>query len=135
MKLVLHAHQVDLPRDMAAFVTKHLVRPLQRLHDSPADQLTVKFEDSLPGRRGPQDQLCKVTFRMPGSAAIQVEAAADDLHASLLDCAQRLRRLVQRQLEKARAPSRSPMHKPLGRTWRRVASRRELAPDGTPSTL
>jgi len=134
MKLAIHAHQLDAPRDVVSYLTKHLLAPLQRLHDSSATQLTVHIEDAKPGKGG-VDQACKVTFRMPGSRTLRVESVKDDVHAALLECAQRLKRLVQRELQKARTPSRSPQHKPLGRSWRLRASRSTTAPDGTPSTL
>lgn len=134
MKLVIHAHQVDAPNDVLSYVAKHLLRPLRRLHDSSATQLTVHIEDTRPAKGG-VDQACKITFRMPGARTLRVESVRDDLHAALLECSQRLRRLVQREIQKARSPSRGPEHKPLGRTWRRQASRSPIAPDGSPSTL
>ncbi len=134
MKLLIRAHQVAAPRDVASFLKKHVLRPLQRVYDSPAAQLTVSVEDARP-KRGGVDQVCKLTYRMPGAGTLRVESVKEDVHAALLECAQRLKRLVQRELEKARSPSRSPQHNPLGRTWRLAASRSELAPDGTPSTL
>src|SRR5512138_2596575 len=134
MKLVIRAHQVAAPRDVLSFVEKHVVRQLRRLYDSPAAQLTISVEDAKP-KKGGVDQACKLTYRMPGSGTLRVESVKEDFHAALLECAQRLKRLVQRELEKARSPSRSPQHKPLGRTWRLVSSRRGVAPDGTPAAL
>jgi len=134
MKLSIHAHQIPASRELTEFIRKHLVAPLGRQHDSPAAELTVYVEDARPGRGG-VDQACKVTFRMPRARTLRVESVQGDLHAALLECARRLRRLAGRQLEKMRSPSRAPEHKPLGRTWRRVASRRGVAPDGTPATL
>ena len=134
MKLLIRAHQISAPRDVASFLEKHVLRQLQRLYDSPAAQLTVSVEDAKPGKGG-VDQLCKLTYRMPGSGTLRVESVKEDVHAALLECTQRLRRLVQRELEKARSPSRNRQHKPLGRTWRLRSSRSGVAPDGTPATL
>ena len=134
MKLLIRAHQVAAPKDVGSFLKKHVVRQLQRLYDSPAAELTVSAEDAKP-KKGGVGQVCKLTYRMPGSGTLRVESVKEDFHAALLECAQRLKRLVQRELEKARSPSRSPQHKPLGRTWRLVASRRGVTPDGTPSSL
>jgi len=134
MKVSIHAHHLDTPRDIATFLAKHLVTPLKRLHDSPATELTVHVEDTTPGRGG-IDQACKITFRMPNARTLRVEAVRDDLHAALLDCAQRLKRLVQREVGKQRSPSRTPTSNPLGRIWRQRAHGAELAPDGTPATL
>jgi ribosome-associated translation inhibitor RaiA len=134
MRLAIHAHQLDLPRDMASFIRKHVLVPLRRLHDSPATELVLYVADAKP-QKGGVDQACKMTFRMPGARTLRVESVKEDLHAALLECAQRLKRLVQREVGKQRSTSRSPMHKPLGRTWREVATRRGVAPDGTPAAL
>ncbi len=134
MKVNVHAHQLRLPRDVAAFLRKHVLAPLRRLGDTPATELTVYVEDAKPGRGG-VDQACKMTFRMPGARTLRVESVKEDLHDALLECARRLKRLVQREVEKRRTSSRSPQSRPLGRTWRLRATRRDVAPDGTPSTL
>ncbi len=134
MKVSIHAHHLAAPRDVTVFLEKHLLAPLRRLHDSPATELTVHVEDTKPGKGG-VDQACKVTFRMPNSRTMRVEAVRDDFHAALLDCAQRLRRLVQREVQKQRSPGRAPVPRPLGRTWRQRAQSAELLPDGSPSTL
>ena len=134
MTFQLHAHQLDAPRDVTAFIRQHVLAPLRRLHDSTASELVVFVEDAKPGRGG-VDQSCKMTLRLPGARTLRVESVNHDLHASLLDCARRLRRLVEREVGKQRSPSRAPRHRPLGRTWRQVATRSDEAPDGTPSTL
>ncbi len=134
MKLSIHAHQIEKPRDLTAFLRKHLVTPLRRLYDSPAAELTVHVADAKPSKGG-VDQACGVTFRMPNAKTLRVETVRDDLHAALLDCAARLKRLVQREVGKQRSTTRSPQSRPLGTTWRRRATSSELAPDGTPSTL
>jgi ribosome-associated translation inhibitor RaiA len=134
MKLVIHVHQLGVPRDAQTFLRTHLVRPLARLHDSPAAELTVGFDDARPNKGG-IDQRCRLTFRMPNTRTLHVESVADDLHAALLDAAKRLRRLVEREVGKMRSSSRAPMHKPLGRSWRRRSSRAGVTPDGAPATL
>src|SRR5262245_19429104 len=131
MRVLIHAHQLAAPRDLRLFLAKHFVRPLRRLHDSPATELTLYVADAKPGRGG-QDQACMVTFRMPGARTLRVESIQEDLHAALLECGHRLRRLVQRELAKARGVVRAPMHKPLGRAWRERMTRAGIAPDGTP---
>jgi ribosome-associated translation inhibitor RaiA len=134
MKFVIHAHKLEAPRDVISFVRKHVLRSLRRLHDSPATELTLYVEDATPGKGG-VDQACKMTFRLPGARTLRVESVKDDLHAAVLECGHRLRRLVQREVLKQRSSSRAPEHRPLGRTWREVATRRGVAPDGTPATL
>ena len=134
MRLIIHGHQLGTPRDAEAFIRKHLVRPITRLHDSPANELTVQLDDARPSRGG-VDQACRVTLRIPGARALHVESVAQDLHAAILDASRRLRRLVEREVGKQRSTSRSPMHKPLGRSWRTRSTGSDLTPDGTPSTL
>jgi hypothetical protein len=134
MTLVLHAHQLSAPRDVLSYLAKHVIAPLRRLHDNPAVELTVFVEDAKPGKGG-VDQACKMTMRIPGARTLRVESVNDDLHASILDCGRRLKKLVEREVGKQRSTSRSPESRPLGRTWRRIASRSGVAPDGTPSTL
>jgi putative sigma-54 modulation protein len=134
MRLAIHAQQLEAPSDVSAFVRKHVVSQLRRLHDSAATELTVHISDAKPGKGG-IDQACKMTFRMPSARTMRVESVRDDLHAALLECGQRLKRLVKREVEKQRSSTRAPEHKPLGRTWRKLATRRDVAPDGTPSTL
>ena len=134
MKLAIHAHQLAAPRDVTAFVRKHVLASLRRMYDSSAAELVVHVEDAKPGKGG-VDQACKMTFRMPGARAQHVESVKDDLHAALLECGQRLKRLVQRQLQKQRTPARAREHKPLGRSWREAVTRRGATPDGTPATL
>jgi hypothetical protein len=94
----------------------------------------VYLEDTMP-ERGGVDQACKMSFRMPGTRSLRVESVTEDVHASLLDCAQRLRRLVQREVGRQRSNGRSRATRPLGRAWREASTRGALSPDGTPSTL
>ena len=134
MKLVVHGHQLGIPRDAQVFLRKSLLTPLRRLHDSSAAELTVGLDDVRP-HKGGVDQRCRLTFRMPGARAITVESLADDVHAAILDAARRLKRLVEREIGKQRSVSRKPMRNPLGRSWRQKLSRDGVAPDGTPATL
>jgi ribosome-associated translation inhibitor RaiA len=134
MKLVIHGHQLGIPRDARSFLRKHVVEPLSRLHDGPATELTVSFDDARP-HKGGVDQHCRLTWRMPNARTLTVESVADDIHAALLDACKRLKRLVERETGKMRSRSRSPMHKPLGRAWREKATRSVVSPDGAPSTL
>jgi ribosome-associated translation inhibitor RaiA len=72
---------------------------------------------------------------MPGARTIHVESVADDLYKALLDATDRMKRLVKRNLEKMRTPSRKTMHRPLGRAWRERSTRGSLTPGGEPSAL
>jgi ribosome-associated translation inhibitor RaiA len=134
MKLIIHAHHLALPKDLPQFLNKHVTRPLARVFDDPAAELTVHFGDARPAKGG-VDQVCAMSFRMPGARTIRVESTEDDLYKALMDAADRLKRLVKRNLEKMRAPARKKTHRPLGRTWRERSTRRATTPSGEPSAL
>src|SRR5512146_836463 len=129
MRLTIHAHHLTLPPDLPGFLEKHVTRPLARIFDDSAAELAVHLGDERP-RRGGVDQECRLSFRMPNARTLHVEAIEDDLHKALLGAADRLKRLVRRELSKMRAPARKPMHRPLGRAWRERSSRRGVTPDG-----
>src|SRR5512146_948983 len=130
MRLTIHAHHLTLPPDLPGFLEKHVTRPLARLCDDSAAELAVHLGDERP-RRGGVDQECRLSFRMPNARTLHVEAIEDDLHKALLGAADRLKRLVRRELSKMRTPA----HRPLGRTWRERSSRRGVTPGGDPAGL
>ncbi len=134
MRLTIHAHHLTLPPDLPEFLEKHVTRPLARLYDDPAVELAVHLGDERP-RRGGVDQQCRLSFRMPNARTLHVGGVEDDVHKALLGCADRLKRLVRRELSKMRAPARKPMHRPLGRSWRETSSRRGVTPGGDPAGL
>jgi ribosome-associated translation inhibitor RaiA len=134
MRLSIHAHHLTLPPDLPVFLQKHVTRPLARLFDDPAAELSVHLADERP-RRGGVDQECRLSFRIPNARTLHVEAVDDDLHKALLDAVDRLKRLVRRELSKMRAPARKPVHRPLGRTWRERSSRTGVTPGGDPAAL
>jgi putative sigma-54 modulation protein len=134
MKLVIHTHHLSLPPDLGSFLEKHVTRPLARLFDDPAAELSVFLGDARPQRRG-VDQECRLSYRIPNAKVLHVGSVKDDLYEALLDAADRLKRIVKREVSKMRAGTRKPTHRPLGRTYREAASRRGVTPDGDPATL
>jgi putative sigma-54 modulation protein len=134
MRLTIHANHLSLPRDVMQFIAKHVTRPLARVFDDSAAELSVHFDDSRP-KRGGVDQACRLSFRMPGARTVHVESVQDDLYKALLDAAERLKRSVRKQVDKMRATSRKPMHRPLGRSWRDRSTRSDVTPEGGPSAL
>lgn len=134
MRLTIHAHHLTVPPDLPAFLQKHVTRPLARLFDDSAAELSVHLGDGRP-RRGGVDQECRLSFRMPNARTLHVEAVEDDVHKALLGAAERLKRLVRRELSKMRTPARKPVHRPLGRAWRERSSRRGVTPGGDPAGL
>ncbi|MGC3999923.1 MAG: HPF/RaiA family ribosome-associated protein [Anaeromyxobacter sp.] len=134
MKLVIHAHHLALPPDLGTFLQKHVTRPLARLHDDPAASLSVFLSDTR-AQRGGVDQECRLAFRIPGARSLTVTSVQADLYQALLDCTDRLKRLVKREVAKMRSGSRKPMHRPLGRSWRERSSRTGTTPEGDPAAL
>jgi ribosomal subunit interface protein len=134
MKVTIHAHHLALPPDLTTFLAKKVIRPLTRLYDDPAAELTVHLGDDRP-QKGGVDQACGLSYRMPGTRAMRVESTQDDLYKALLDASDRLRRNVRKQLDKMRSTSRKPVHRPLGRTWRERSTRRGTTPGGDPASL
>src|SRR5512138_1381161 len=134
MKLTIHAHHLALPADLPRFLDKHVTRPLARIYDDPAAELSVHLGDARP-QKGGVDQECRLSFRMPGTKTLHVESVKEDLYMALLDASERLKRLVKREVAKMRTGSRKPMHRPLGRSWRERSSRRGVTPEGDPAAL
>lgn len=134
MRLSIHAQHLTLPPDLPEFVEKHVTRPLARVFDEAAAELSIHLSDARP-RRGGVDQECRLSLRLPRAGTLHVESVEDDLHKALLGAAERLKRLVKRELGKMRSPSRKPMHRPLGRTWRERSTRQGVTPDGDPAAL
>lgn len=134
MRLTIHAHHAVLPKDLTTFLSKHVTRPLARIYDDPAAELAVHLDDSRP-QKGGVDQACRLSFRMPGARTIHVESMQDDLYKALLDAADRVKRHVRKQVDKMRASTRKPVHRPLGRTWRERSTRSGVTPEGEPAAL
>jgi ribosome-associated translation inhibitor RaiA len=134
MRLSIHTQHLSLPPDLPAFLEKHVTRPLARIFDDASAELSIHLGDARP-RRGGVDQECRISFHFPRSRTLHVKSVEDDLHKALLGAAERLKRLVKRELGKMRTPSRKPMHRPLGRTWRERSTRRGVTPDGDPAAL
>jgi ribosome-associated translation inhibitor RaiA len=134
MRLSIHTQHLAVPPDLPAFLAKHVTRPLARVFDDSAAELSIHLED-VRRRRGGVHQECRMSFRIPGARTLHVESVEDDLHKALLGATERLKRLVKREIAKMRAPSRRPMHRPLGRTWRERSTRRGVTPEGEPAAL
>jgi len=134
MKLSIHAQHLALPPDLPEFLEKHVTRPLARIFDDAAAELSIHLGDART-RRGGVDQECRISFRLPRAGTLHVESVEDDLHKALLGAAERLKRLVRREIVKMRTPSRKSTHRPLGRTWRERSTRRGVTPSGDPAAL
>jgi ribosome-associated translation inhibitor RaiA len=134
MKLVIHAHHLALPPDLGTFLHKHVTRPLARLFDDSAAELTVFLGDARP-QRGGVGQECRLSYRIPGARQLSVASLRPDLYEALLDASERLKRVVKREVAKMRSGTRKPMHRPLGRSWRERTSRTGTTPDGDPAAL
>lgn len=134
MKLVIHSHHLALPPDLGTFLQKHVTRPLARLFDDSAAELSVFLGDARP-QKGGVDQECRLSYRIPGARTLHVGSVKPDLYQALLDATDRLKRIVKREISKMRNGTRKPMHRPLGRSWRERSSRSGSTPSGEPAGL
>jgi ribosome-associated translation inhibitor RaiA len=137
MKVVIHAHHLALPPNLGTFLQEHVTRKLARLVDpagGSAAELSVFLGDARP-QRGGVDQECRLTLRLPGTRQLSVASVRADLLQALLVAADRLKRVVRREVGKMRSGGRKPMHRPLGRSWRERSSRSGQTPDGEPAGL
>ena len=134
MKLIIHSRHLRVPSNLAEFLAKHLSRPLARVFDDSAAELVVYLGDQRP-RKGGTGQECRIAFRMPGASPLNVVSIQDDLYKALLDASERLRRAVRKQLGRMRSPTRRPVHRPLGRTYRETSTRSGVTPEGDPAAL
>ena len=78
---------------------------------SESSELEVHLGDTRP-RRGGVDQECRMSFRMPGMKTLHVEAVAEDIHAALLEAADKLKGAVKKGVAKRRTPARTTARKP-----------------------
>ena len=134
MKVIIHAHHLALPPDLTEFLDKHVTRPLTRVFDDQAAELSVFLGDARP-QKGGVDQEARLTFRMPGTRQLSVGSVKDDLYKALLDATKRLRVAMKKELGKMRSGSRKQMHRPLGRSYRAKTSNQGVTPTGDPATL
>jgi len=111
MKISIHAHHLRIPEDLPTYLEKHLTKPLARLYDDAVAELEVRLDDTRL-RRGGVDQQCTLSFRMPGLKTLHVEAVAADIHAALIEAADKLKQAVKKTVGKRRTPGRATARRP-----------------------
>jgi putative sigma-54 modulation protein len=114
MKEIVKGVHVDLTRGLKEHIQAHLVQQIATFYDDEAAEIEVHLRDSN-GPKGGEDQECSVTFRIPGSAAIHVQEATDDMYKSIDLARDRLERLIKREIQKKREPTGHPFSNPASR--------------------
>ena len=109
MKVLISGKQMKVSDSLKRYVDEHVVRPLTRFYDNEAAELRVEIGDSRPGKGG-EDIECHMTLHMPGSKTVQIEETTQDPYASVDAAAQRLVRVVHKELDKMRGEGRN--HEP-----------------------
>ncbi|MFN7132246.1 MAG: ribosome hibernation-promoting factor, HPF/YfiA family [Myxococcales bacterium] len=112
MKVLIQGKQLKVPDDLKRYVQERLVEPLTRFYDDEAAEIRVEFGDTN-GPKGGRDKECHLTFRMPGAKTIQIEEYTTDLYASLDIAADRLVRVVKKEIGRMRDTG-GHKEKPLG---------------------
>ncbi len=112
MNVVISGKQMKVTDSLKAYVDEHLVQALTRFYDSEAAELRVELGNALPHKGGAHIE-CHLTFRMPGSRTLQIEAVTQDPYASIDGASERLVRCVKKELERMREPGGRRLEHPL----------------------
>ncbi len=112
MNVRIQGKHLKVPDDLKRYVQERLIEPLTRFYDDEAAEIRVEFGDNN-GPKGGKDKEVHLTFRMPGSRTIQIEEQTTDLYASLDIAADRLIRVVKKEIDRMREPV-GHKEKPLG---------------------
>jgi putative sigma-54 modulation protein len=108
MKVIIQGKQLKVSDGMKRYTEEHLVEPLRRFYDNEAAELRVEL--GVTNRNRGEAKECHLTFRMPGSRAIQIEESTPDVYASLDAAADRLVRSAKRELGRMRDPGHQKEH-------------------------
>ncbi len=107
MKVLVKGVHVKLTKGLKEYVQEHLVEPIEHFYQDEAAEIEVHLCDNN-GPKGGEDRECRVTIRMPGSAAIHVTEMSDSLHKSIDLARDRISRVAKREIEKKRRPASRP---------------------------
>lgn len=108
MKVIIQGKQLRLSAGMKRYAEEHLVEPLRRFYDNEAAELRVELGQTNGNRSEAKE--CHLTFRMPGTRAIQIEESTPDIYASLDAAADRLVRSAKKEVARMRSPGRHQEH-------------------------
>jgi putative sigma-54 modulation protein len=111
MKVLIRGVHVSLTQGLKDHVQAHLVDPILSFYDNEAAEIDVQLAD-MNGPKGGEDKECRVTLHIPGSAAVHVQEATDDLYKSVDLARDRLEKALKRELEKRRQQSGHPVPHP-----------------------
>jgi ribosomal subunit interface protein len=102
MKLIVQGKQMRASARLRQYAEEHLVRPLSRFYDNEAAELRVEVGLGN-GNRG-ESKECHLTLHMPRAKTIQIEESTPDLYSSLDLAADRMMRVVKKEIAKMRRP-------------------------------
>lgn len=101
MNVLMHGVHFDLTDQTKAYITEHLVVPMEHFFQDPTAEIEVHLVDNN-GPKGGLDQECRVTVRLPGLPSIHVEEATNNIFQSIDACRDRLEKAVKRSVERRR---------------------------------
>ncbi|MGQ0506213.1 MAG: ribosome hibernation-promoting factor, HPF/YfiA family [Myxococcaceae bacterium] len=107
MKVLVKGVHVKMSNGLKQYVQEHLVDPIEHFYQDEAAEIEIHLCDNN-GPKGGEDRECRVTVRMPGSAAIHVNESSDSMHKSIDLVRDRLERLTKREIERKRRPVAHP---------------------------
>lgn len=102
MNVLIHGVHTSLSDKTKAYVTEHLVGPMERFFPNPAAEIEVHLVDGHVPHKGGQDKECRVTVRMPGLPSIHVDEPSDNFFHAIDACRDRLETAVKRAVERRR---------------------------------
>jgi putative sigma-54 modulation protein len=111
MKLIVQGKQMRVSEGLRRYAQEHVLKPLRRFYDNEAAELRV--EVGIDNRNRGESKQCHLTFRMPGVRTIQIEETTPDVYGALDVAADRLVRVVKKELGKMRRPKGRHKEHPL----------------------
>ena len=102
MKIQINFGDIDGSEALSAETTRCVESALEPFA-SRVTRVEVHLRDDKQNRRGPDDHRCMMEVRLAGEQPFAVESAGGDIYEAVRDAGAKLRRAVQRRLEKREA--------------------------------
>ena len=104
MRIDIRTKRIDIDAEVRAYVDRRLRFALTRFGGR-VDKVTVRFEDTN-GARGGVDKQCQISVTLRPSGSVLVEDVDADLHVVIDRTAERVSRVVARDLQRRREAGR-----------------------------
>lgn len=85
-------------------ISEHVTQAVEvalRLVTDHVTRVEVHLRDDKKNRRGPDDHRCVMEARLAGEQPLAVEARAGDIYVAVRQCAEKLKRAVNRKIERS----------------------------------